>query len=344
MKAQKNSTPDDLKGLFQRGDTWHFRWSVDGRQRRVTLNTRDKDVAMERALKRVTQPELRDAGLWAVEVRDYIADRRARGKLSATAAVTRKAILTRFAEDMSIAAPKYVTRTIVQRWYESLQGREVAEVSCHSYVRWLRTFLQYLAARGRVVQDISGVELNRLRKTKRKPFCSAEQVRAIIAAASDDEMRFVLYCGFHAGLRRGEIAEARPEWFDLTNGLLHLQRSATWEPKDRDDRTIPLTAEFAAFLRAYGPPGPFCLPGTPLDRERKWRYRYDFRKTFTTLMKKVKMPWVTPHTMRRTFASLLVSDGVSPYKVSTWLGNGIEVVQKHYGHLTPKDADIERGR
>jgi site-specific recombinase XerD len=48
--------------------------------------------------------------------------------------------------------------------------------------------------------------------------------------------------------------------------------------------------------------------------------------------------------MRHTFASLLVQAGVSVYKVARWLGDGVEVVEEHYGHLAPKDSDIEKAR
>ena len=53
---------------------------------------------------------------------------------------------------------------------------------------------------------------------------------------------------------------------------------------------------------------------------------------------------VTAHVMRHTFASLLVQAGVSVYKVARWLGDGVEVVEEHYGHLAPKDSDIEKAR
>jgi len=46
---------------------------------------------------------------------------------------------------------------------------------------------------------------------------------------------------------------------------------------------------------------------------------------------------------RHTFASLLVQAGVSVYKVSRWIGNGIEVCTRHYAAMRPDlDADIDR--
>ena len=59
-------------------------------------------------------------------------------------------------------------------------------------------------------------------------------------------------------------------------------------------------------------------------------------------MEAQKVPWVTPHIMRHTFASLLASAGVSIYKIAKWLGDDVRTVQRHYAKLLPNDSEIER--
>ena len=49
-------------------------------------------------------------------------------------------------------------------------------------------------------------------------------------------------------MRKGEIVQARPEWFDLKLNIIHITESETWKPKDKDKRTIPLTTAFKKFL------------------------------------------------------------------------------------------------
>ena len=49
---------------------------------------------------------------------------------------------------------------------------------------------------------------------------------------------------------------------------------------------------------------------------------------------------LTFHDLRRTFASLHVSRGTSIYKVARWLGDRVDVVEDHYGHLIPNDSEI----
>jgi integrase len=59
-----------------------------------------------------------------------------------------------------------------------------------------------------------------------------------------EEARFILYCGFHAGLRRSEISMARVNWFDLEAGLFHASNDSGFTSKNREIRVIPLAQEF----------------------------------------------------------------------------------------------------
>lgn len=342
MSTAKRAQGARVQGVFRRGDTYHLRYRVEGRQIRVSLFTSDEETAHRAAAKRIAKGADEGAKLWERELDAYLASRAAKDRMSTTTVSLRRAVLVKFGKELGVVSPRTITGATVRDWYKQLRG-EVSEETAQTYLRWLRTFLGHLAREGATVQRIEWPELPRIKRRLRQPFCSAAQVAQLIEVAPDDEMRFILFCGFHAGLRRGEIAEARPEWFDLKSGLLHIQRSETWEPKDRDARTIPLTKEFLRFLKKYPLCSPFVLKGTTMKRARRWRYRYDFRRPFEALMKAQGMEWVTPHTMRRTFASLKVSAGVSLYKVAIWLGDLESVVQDHYGFLIPKDADINRG-
>ncbi|MEM7013631.1 MAG: tyrosine-type recombinase/integrase, partial [Verrucomicrobiota bacterium] len=188
------------------------------------------------------------------------------------------------------------------------------------------------------------LKLARLRVSYKSRYCSREQQSAIFDACDRDDLRYVLFCGFHCGLRLGEIIESRPEWFDLNggrNGVLTLIPTQSWVPKDREQRSIPLTLEFREFLEDYGLRSPFML--RPDIKPGKWRYRYDPRRPFKICVKKAGNEWVNFHTMRHTFASRLVSANVSVYKVASWMGDDVRVVQRHYGHLQPDTGDIEKG-
>jgi integrase len=70
-------------------------------------------------------------------------------------------------------------------------------------------------------------------------------------------------------------------------------------------------------------------------------YRYDFSRIWATHMKRCGVR-CTIHDARRSFASNLVSEGESIYIVAGWLGDGVQVVERSYGHLAPYAGNINR--
>jgi len=174
----------------------------------------------------------------------------------------------------------------------------------------------------------------------REDFCSAELRDRLIRECSREDLKFVLFCGFHAGLRFQEIVEARAFWFDRNSKLVHLRKHDGIAFKDREERAIPMTDEFCEFLEGYGLREPYML--APEVKKGRAIYRYDFGRPFSEYMAAQGVPWVTPHIMRHTFASLLASAGVSIYHIAVWLGDGVNVVQRHYAKLSPMHDQIAR--
>jgi hypothetical protein len=47
--------------------------------------------------------------------------------------------------------------------------------------------------------------------------------------------------------------------------------------------------------------------------------------------------------MRHSFASICASKGIDIYRIATWLGDDVRVVQRHYAKLRPDDREIMKG-
>lgn len=191
------------------------------------------------------------------------------------------------------------------------------------------------------------MELARIDKPSRTLWCSAAERDKLINEAPTDDLRFILPAGFHAGLRKNEIIEARVKWFDLRgDSAIHVQKTPTFVPKDREReaRFIPMTREFRAFLIRYfaGRSDSEEFAVRPDVDHGRGEYRWDYHRPYDDYTSSQKMRWATSHVMRHTFASLLVQAGVSIWKVSQWLGDELETTEKHYAHLAPQDSDIER--
>lgn len=92
----------------------------------------------------------------------------------------------------------------------------------------LRAFFRWAVEvrRMRFDNPVAQLEFGRIEHKTRQTFCDKATKNALLAAATDNDLQFVLYyCGFDAGLRRDEIAEARRDWFDLKGGSMQVRNA-----------------------------------------------------------------------------------------------------------------------
>jgi integrase len=216
-------------------------------------------------------------------------------------------------------------------------GRAVTTVN--DELRSLRAIVNRAIRQGWYVgrNPFAGVTMLPLRH-KAPRWLDKAQIDAVMDAASLHSRNAHLFfaLGIFAGLRKGEAVQARWEWVDFDAGLLHV-RGRT---KSKRERTIPLHDRLRAVLELYRAADGYII--APAIEPGIDRYRYDVRKGFAAVVAKAHVPWCTPHTLRHTFASRLVSEGVDLYKVSIWLGHADYKTTQIYAHLRPQDADINR--
>lgn len=337
---------------------WWFRYTSESRQRRVALRTADLAEAITRARAILAE------GLIAAEaytpneptprrreihdlIDQYLEESQNRTKepLRKVTADTRRYILQKFATDTGINRAGEITGSKINQWLVQLKQAGKSKDTLWTYGERVRNFVNFLIPRYAPSTALNGFTVPDQPSTGRRNWVRKEEISKIIDATKDDsDLTFVLFCGFDAGLRRNEISEARVNWFDLAQGLLHVTRHENFEPKDRDNRSIPLTDRFAAFLKTYlagRDKSEYVLAPEKTVKELN-KYRYDTSKRVRSHFERCKVH-SSLHDMRRSFGSNRVSDGVSIYKVAHWLGDLVAVVERSYGHLAPQDNEINRG-
>ncbi len=337
---KKSNGEPRITGMYKRGNVYWFTRMVEGRRVQVSLETTDPREAVDRAMEVRANPFLHSSDPFGEEIERFLAYKLKRGEYTQRSAQAKRYPLKELAAFVGKADPANVTTADLQRFYEHLLTK-ANEGTSQGYLMTARSFYNWLLGRNVVRSNpAAGVEFNDLPKVARDRFCEAVHRDELIANAPSEHLRFVLYCGFHAGLRKNEIIEARPEWFDLERGTLHVKDTPTFRPKDKEARYIPLTQAFQSFLREYGLRSPFML--RPERKHRKATYRYNFEYPLKKYVTAQGCEWVTAHVMRHTFASQLAIAGVSIFKIAKWLGDDVRTTQEHYAKLLPADDDIEK--
>lgn len=304
-----------IRGIYLRGEVYWFAKQVDGRRSHVSLETRDYAEAVQRAQEILDRPELQPARALTAEVVRFLKHKFETNRFSKASADTKGYILREFAASVRDIPPANVTALQCKAFYNVARAR-VSPSTAESYMFTLRSFFRWCVLENLCRRNPAAeVQLDRVDHKGRTQFASLELAQKLIAEAPNDDLRFVLFSGFHVGMRKLEIVEAVPQWFNLQTRTLEIFATATFRPKDRDARTVPLTDQFAEFLQSYGLRSPYMLK--PEVEQGRFRYRYDFRRPFAEYMEAQGVPWLSPHVMRHSFASICAGKGIDIYRIAT---------------------------
>jgi integrase len=118
-------------------------------------------------------------------------------------------------------------------------------------------------------------------------YYDAEQIKAMYAAAEDDEERFMMDYFLKSGVRDGEAAHA--EYSDVKGGFLNIvdKPHLDWHPKHWHIRRIPIPRDLIAAIERVMkavpavPQPQFSLRGregrrTTSRGQNKWAKRWDW--------------------------------------------------------------------
>jgi integrase len=330
-----------MRGLYLRGKTWWFRFQRDGHQYRVSTNESDEARAIIAARVIQEQPLLVSGEHLYREI-DAYCDSLASTNRSARYYDNIRSRLRPWASEIgperSLAE---ITQADMQAWFNA-KRKTVLDNTAVAYLDDIRRLFKWALEKAKVRSNpCDGLEEPRVRQRHREKWIDKEIAIKLLDECKDLELKYCLFCALHCGMRKDEVIMSRARWFSLERGFVRIpDRDGEWKPKDGCTRTIPLSPKFRAFLTIdYPLREPFMI--APDVAKGDWRYRFDFKTRFNNYVRSQGVE-VSFHDLRRSFASILVNEGVSGFLVAEWLGDDIRLVQKVYGHLAPDHAELGR--
>jgi integrase len=346
MDCKKKGGLAKMKGLFKRGNVWWYRYSSNGKQIQKTTEQTDEARAIERA-REIQESQIQEIieqpiGLTIAEAtKRFLITIKQQGRSRRYIEYVESA-LSLFQRETDIRLISDVTSARVQEWFDR-KAKHVKIETAASYLKVIKRVFNYTIKTGRSIRKnpFDEIAIPKYKSAMRETWIDRDGMETLINNCLDLELKYILYCGFHAGLRKDEVIMSQPGWFDLRAKTLRVKEDPItgWKPKDRDRRTIPLTDEFIAFLeKEYPLRGPYMVASNV--EQGVARYRFDFKKRFDRFKGKHGFADYTFHDLRRSFASQRASAGVGLYFIAKWLGDDEATTQKHYGHLQAYLAEI----
>jgi len=335
------------RGLALKRGSWWFSRMIQGKRSWVNLETADLADARKKRDVLLSMPRFSARDQMVTMTEKFLGEMLADGIYSRDSFESRGYILGELCrylgEEQTV---QKVTESDLRAWLATMKKRGLAASTIESYCASARAFFRWARDREKLRPDFPA-EVLPIGKTGNaravEEALTREEMRALLKGSkTDHRIRFVMLCGFHLGMRKQEIVEARVSWFDFRRNVTHIHDTPSFRPKDRDRRFVPMNPVVRRWMKLYlrgRKPGEHAL--MPLIKERtKARYRWDFRKPFDETCQRVGVE-CNPHLMRHTFASILLEDNAaSIFKVAEWLGDGVRVVQRRYAHVRTNDASI----
>lgn len=318
------------------------------RPKPIYLGTTDQTEAilLAESIRRNNFVEDRSAPLREL-VQAYLDSKRALGEHKGKATThSATAPLNRFADWFRVA-PAEIKPEQIREWKASMLAENLSRASVAGYLRYAQSFCSWLVRERRLLSNPFEGQKGLFPKsipTRRDLALTKEWRDRLIDNCPDPHLKAVLFIGFYAGLRRNEILNIRPHWILTSGGRpshFHVQNEADFSVKDSLAKRVPIAEPLADFLEEFGIDHspylirPDLLPG-------KHQYRWEWKRRWNTYMKSQSPPFrVTPHTMRHTWFSLLLSAKDPPpiARLESWSGTAAAVIIKTYGHFFA-DADM----
>lgn len=333
----------DLVTCYRRGRWWSAEFYSAGKQQRESLKTKSKKEARSRAIQlearlatgdyrprpqRTTIAALVESHLRQLETEDRAPTtlKRYRPELERW---------SRFFEEHGARYIDDITLSLVEQ-YRSRRKPQVAPATLYHETTLIRQLVNFAIKRDLLRRDpLKDLSVARPRPTP-QPCFTLEQVNAILAESGRYADLFMLLA--FTGLRIGESRWLT--WADVelnadhAGGFLHVRAKPDWQPKDRDDRRVPLHRRVARMLAGRPRDAGFVYTAGPSPRYpnggRQISDRHALQK-LKSVLRRLGIPAGSLHSFRHFFISFCANNGIEPFKVMQWVGHSdLQIILRYY--------------
>ncbi len=335
-----------MASLYKRGRVWWLEYvQQNGERVQKSLKTRDKKTAefkqkeTEVGLTKGTLVHLKKSPFDEVltEYEQYCTATKTRSTVQRDKSVLKQFLAQVQPKPQTLAD---LTHSQVEAHIVRLRKDGKAPKTINRFLEVIRALANWAIHQGYLAEN-PATKVKKLRVPKDPPrFLTSAEIDQLLTAAKDSHLLPMIATGVYAGLRLGELLHLEWTDIDFDRKVLTVQNKHElgFGTKSKKFRTVPLNGRLAEILDPFKKIEGFCFPA-----EDGKRYASAPKRPYDAVLAKTGFKGVGWHTLRHTFASRLVQEGVSIYKVSQWLGHSSVQTTMIYAHLMPeRDADIDR--
>ncbi len=236
--------------------------------------------------------------------------------------------ILRFLAQVNPKAPKQWNLRTIETFMEQVMAKEAYSISSHRLcVSALKHFTAFCRIDGFDASSFERPKKSRLLPT----VLSKEEVIDLIQTAKNLKHRAILGLLYSGGLRIGELLRLQPKDLDIDRSQIHIKNS-----KGRKDRTVMMSEVIKPLLLNYihtYKPKTYFVEGQGGEQYSASSVRQFLRKTCKEAGIRKN---VTPHTLRHSYATHMLENGVDVRYIQELLGHSKPETTMIYTHVAQK--------
>lgn len=219
-------------------------------------------------------------------------------------------------------------------FYISHRIETVSLVTANIEIKTLKAAFN-TALRWKLIEENPMKQVSMLRIPEQDPiFLTREDFDRLLSTVEDEWFRRVVVVAVSTGMRRAEIINLRRSDVDLARRTIRIQSNDVYMTKAGKNRIIPMSNTVHQVIQK-------CLQEDDCEYVFTSGGRQiledSLTQKFRRCVRKANFDHkVHFHSLRHTFATWLVQDGVSLYEVQKLLGHSASRVTEIYSHLAPQ--------
>lgn len=229
---------------------------------------------------------------------------------------------------------------IVERFISSVYKR--AKHSAHLYYRTLKAAFTK-AENWEYIYTNPFKKIKPAKLPKKIPlFINKSELQLIINNTDEQFLKDLFQLAFYTGMRLGEIVNLRWNWIDLRRNIITVKNSADFTTKSKKERIIPIAPAIRSIIKKkYYEFSSLDGSQFVFTRTKGIKLNEDYvSKKFKNAVRSAELnDSIHFHTLRHSFASMLVQKGVSLYIVKELLGHESITTTQIYSHLRQESLE-----
>lgn len=318
--------------IYRRNKIWWIKYRLNKRIIRYSLETTDKQVAKYKEGKILSEiaegklpPGFRKVKA-NVALDEYLqAAELAKGPRTIK---TDRPRLKSFLAWSRVAELKQIDRKLIEDYLgHRLREEKVKPLTANHTLSIIKAWLNWCINRSYLVHNpAQGIKKY---KTEKNPprFLSVDETHRLLEAAKDNHLYPMISTAVYTGMRLGELLRLDWKDIDFNRSQIMVANKAGNPTKSKKFRIIPLSPVLKKILEPYKKKEGICF------RDIRGKSHH-FPKPFYNILERANLKDVGWHTLRHTFASHLVMQGVDLVTIKDLLGHASIQTTMIYSHLT----------